>query len=904
MASNRELVDRDRERLGLTEKEQRTRFGAMAQEAATAELQQIASEGAEVIRAETGLKQLDIGYTESDDVEGFTFRTYVTFDPAHPPSPIVVVEDPARLKAANEHWARLQVERAKIGRRSPAVFALMEHGGDPAAVAAASPADARKAVGLALGNVLAKIGETETALAKNDLDWRELGAIHAQLFAGGRKGPSGEPWNDPVKRSVARDLVQAYEDRQWWINLGLATAGAAAFLFSELATGGLATILWASAGVGLAGVQAGMAWESYGDLASAAASSANPDQQLVTHEAADAAFTAAVIESVFAFIDAAGGAKMIIRSGARLAGELGAAARARDLVAGRARALAELDTMTAAEAATSVEAAVRELGASEAIRRSGKGADELAELVGRESDTGRRLLGQATVSDASGVLGFLDRLMGEATRREGAETALRQLDQLAPHEAAQAVATALDVLGPQATLRRAGGWERLAGALDETSEAATRLKAWRQGLERDLVAEFGPERVLVTGSGGKLSNDLDVSVLGPNAARDRERVRLWLAARAGGGPDELKKLLHCDVFTDPLRMHPADMAAAGLSDTVREQINRAQAARQEQLLQNHRLYEARAAKNADAEAAIRQEMKATAVDEIPDFRPLTSGERERLGRRIDELHAALVEASKRGDSGEVARLCDEIADRQAMINVSEGGGYFTGGGARRYVTERDKIPGIAAGEASAAQLYGAYLAQLPNLDKAADGLRKALAGKGGPDGLENAMRALGKYGERQNEVAAALVRRPAPHGPAALDDIVAGWFDEVAGECKALLHEVRSGGVRTALGQVEAAKALRTRAGDLLDRMQRLSANLRETLLEHSRAGGVLLDAGPVTSAIRHELLVEQLSAFARFALRVLQEEAEQQVKEQATAPAGRSGETGAAQASAATTAP
>ncbi len=75
MASNRELVDRDRERLGLTEKEQRTRFGAMAQEAATAELQQIASEGAEVIRAETGLKQLDIGYTESDDVEGFTFRT-------------------------------------------------------------------------------------------------------------------------------------------------------------------------------------------------------------------------------------------------------------------------------------------------------------------------------------------------------------------------------------------------------------------------------------------------------------------------------------------------------------------------------------------------------------------------------------------------------------------------------------------------------------------------------------------------------------------------------------------------------------------------------------------------------------------------------------------------------------
>ncbi|MDX6556258.1 MAG: hypothetical protein QOD86_2453 [Miltoncostaeaceae bacterium] len=273
------------------------------------------------------------------------------------------------------------------------------------------------------------------------------------------------------------------------------------------------------------------------------------------------------------------------------------------------------------------------------------------------------------------------------------------------------------------------------------------------------------------------------------------------------------------------------------------------------------------------------------VDEIPDFRPLTGGERERLGQRIDELHTALVEAAKKGDTGEVTRLCDEIADRQAMINVSEGGGYFTGGGTRRYVTERDKVPGMAAGDASPAQLYGAYLAQLPSLDKAAEGLRLALAGRAGPDGLEKAMRALGKYGERQNEVAAALIRKPLPYGPAALDEIVAKWFDDVAGECADLLREVRSGGVRTALGQAEAAKALRTRAGDLLDRMQRLSANLRGTLLEHSRAAGVLADAGPVTSAIRHELLVEQLAAFARFGFRVMQEEAEQRIKTEATAP-------------------
>jgi hypothetical protein len=67
--------------------------------------------------------------------------------------------------------------------------------------------------------------------------------------------------------------------------------------------------------------------------------------------------------------------------------------------------------------------------------------------------------------------------------------------------------------------------------------------------------------------------------------------------------------------------------------------------------------------------------------------------------------------------------------------------------------------------------------------------------------------------------------------------------------------------------------------------MQRMSATMRETLLEHSRAAGVLADAGPVTSAIRHELLVEQLAAFARFGFRVLQEEAEQQVKDAIAGP-------------------
>jgi hypothetical protein len=60
---------------------------------------------------------------------------------------------------------------------------------------------------------------------------------------------------------------------------------------------------------------------------------------------------------------------------------------------------------------------------------------------------------------------------------------------------------------------------------------------------------------------------------------------------------------------------------------------------------------------------------------------------------------------------------------------------------------------------------------------------------------------------------------------------------------------------------------------------------MRETLLEHSGAGGVLADFAPVHAAIRHELLVEQIGAFTRFALRELQEVVEQVLQDQVTSP-------------------
>jgi hypothetical protein len=776
---NRLLVGQDRERLGIVPAgEEASRIGEISRAAATEELQELALQAADILTAEQALKAIVVGHRTEMTSKVTTREVPVTFDPGTPPH---ATDMRGRWEEAKKQWDRLQAARQFIGSQSPGVFALMEHGGaSPADVATASPEEARAAVARALDRVDAKITETATAIGSSppDLDWRELAVVHQQLFAG-RQGTSGVAWSDPVAKSIAADVVSAYEDHQWWVNMGLATLGAAAFLFSELATGGLATVLWASVGVGIAAGQAGMAWERYSDLSAAAAASASPDTRVASYEQASAARTAAILETVFAFLDLAGGVKLLRAGGGRLLGELSAAARGREMLAESSALLAHLDELPVAEAGAAIDASVRELGAAEAIRRSGKSADELAELVGRESDSGQRLLSQATVSD-TGVLGLWQRASQEYGRRQGSEAALRGLDELAGEEAQRAVAEAIDVLGPAGTLDLAGGWERPAGRLDEGGAAARRLLEWREAIRKDLLREFGPERVRATGSVGKLSNDLDVSTLGPNAARDRERVRAWIAARAGGSPDDLRRMLFCDVFTDPLRMHPADLAAAGLGPEVREQISRAQVVRQEQLLMNHRLYEAKAAGNTQAADAIRQEMASLRIGEVRDFRPLTGSERERIGRQIDELHAKLVEAAKAGDSSRVSALVDDIADRQALINVSEGGGYFTGGGTRRYVTEKEGIPGMVPGQISPSQLYGAFVDQLGKLDHAADDLRKALEGASGPEGLESAMRALGKYGERQNEVAGALIRRPLPYGSSALDEVAAGWFDDLA----------------------------------------------------------------------------------------------------------------------------
>ena len=603
------------------------------------------------------------------------------FDPEAPP-PEASRSEWEKVKAK---WDELEAARMAVGAQSPGVFALMEHGGTSLEdVAKSSPQQTRNAVGSALDAVLDKIAETEASLG-GDLDWRELGAVHRQLFAGFLP-PSGRNWSDLIMKSVAQDVVEDYEDEEWWTSIGLATLAAAAFVFSELATGGLATVLWASAGVGAGVAQAAISWERVRRPRHGGSGHCEPRDRAGHARircAPPASRRSSTPSSRSLMLPApARRSRRVARSSPVPSGRSAPGAPRLQHAAPRSR---RWRPSLPAERALAVETSVRELGAVEAIRRSGRSADELAEIVGRDSDAGKRLLSQATVSDAKGALGWVEQVKHAFRTHAEAEAALDGLAKLERDAADAAVANAIDVLGPARTLDLAGGWQRLVEHLGTDSVAGRRLTEWRDGIAEELVAEFGDDAVIRTGSVGKFSNDLDISTLGANAAGDRERVRSWLAARVGCSPDALHDLLKFDIFTDPRRMHLADLEELGIDAELRERLSKQQAARQEQLVMSRRVYDARQAGDQAAVTALEEEMAELGITEVRDFRPLTGGERERVGSQIDSLHADLQKAVREGDTGRVTALVDEIADRQALLNASEGGGYFTGGGTRRYV---------------------------------------------------------------------------------------------------------------------------------------------------------------------------------------------------------------------------
>ena len=103
------------------------------------------------------------------------------------------------------------------------------------------------------------------------------------------------------------------------------------------------------------------------------------------------------------------------------------------------------------------------------------------------------------------------------------------------------------------------------------------------------------------------------------------------------------------------------------------------------------------------------------IKEIPEFKPLSERAVDVLSEQQDRLVAEIEQLAAREppDKGALAGKVVELAQTQAQINVKEGGGHFSGGGVRRFVTEDPKspFPGYGPGEAKTPKsAHGDYLA--------------------------------------------------------------------------------------------------------------------------------------------------------------------------------------------------
>ncbi len=773
LETNRRYVTQEMERLGVarttrqvvvsrrygeefTRSEQvATTTGTMTPEQA-GYLEQIMGVAREVKRAqeyEQALRRIPVGYRVTWRRAGGDYWETLetsTFNPDAPPQrpPLGTEQPPMQSwESVKGQYDRIQAVISGFGNRFPAIYAAIRDDRIGELVRS-TPEQARMVLANSLVAVLNNIDATAPRIEGGGLDYRDLQPIHVQLF-GGARGPSGTDWTNPVNRWAANDILADHAAREFWISLGLSSLAAAAFLVAELATLGSATFFIA-AGVGGAAslTQAGRSWSRYADLATAARSNISDEMALVAQGQVNEALISAVLDTVGVFLDAAGVAAHGVRALRTVLPEFALAGARKAAIEG----LERLGQMGATEARSLLSRAVSELGVEETARRSGKSLDELMEIAGRDTDLGQRIEAWKLAKEG-GLVGA-----------EDLATRLRNLDQelrpgptgparLTRAEADRLVVQAIEQYGPVQTLRLAGGWKKLAGALGDDAVAGRHLYAWREQVwldtEEFVVGELGGD-VSRTGSQGLFSNDLDFSLLGPNASVNRDRARSFMAGRAGVSPEELEGLLACSIFTDPRRLHIYDV----LPEALRRQIAEESAQLERSLIWNRRLYEARRTGNEALVEQIRAQMRELNVTESA-FQPLSREDLTRLYSEVDSLHLELESAIQQGDVARQQDLVRRIGRTQAQINATEEGAYISAGGVREFVSERpgETIPRLAPGAPRlTSEQINAVLDQLPMLDHAAAGLviTNSL------DNVADAIKGVGKYGERLSTVASQL----------------------------------------------------------------------------------------------------------------------------------------------------
>jgi hypothetical protein len=823
LEANRNYVMDEMNQLGITGGDGADPAPSADQDKKLAETQKLAEQASKAIKAKALLQNVAIGTS---------LQVYAVSGGGPPPRRVKETYSPRGMSSTSpgfqvetgpefRPWADVDKEYKKadaalqkILSSNPAVYALVSEADAPGVlgakapgdVAEAKPEDARKQIKPAMVAVLKKIEEATTT----DLDYRDFIPVHEQMMAGGK-------WSSPIEKAVIKHDVEGHETMKMLRSLGLGALSAAAFILAEFATAGMASFLLVAAGIGASAGNAGLSINDYLEKKKASeASSGNPALDIVSREAADSALLAAVIDSVFVFIDGAGALAGGLSKSAKAAAAMLEAAEA-GMAKAATKGLAEAIAHGGEEAIKAVEKAVTEVGVEGTVKASGKTAEQLAEQVGKETDLGKRILAAGELAGKEG---------GKAVEEVAAK--LAELGKLATKEEKEAVVRqALDQFGVIGTMRRGGGWKELTKALGKEGAVSTTLMEWREGLVRDLehyIAEQsqGATKAVQTGTTKSSVSDIDISTFGDDAAQNVKKAREFIANRAGCKSDDLEKLLDLDVFADPSRMHLQDVTK-GLTDDVRRDISKSAAKYEEQLIFGRRIYDARQAGNEALAQQISKEADGLGIKPFEGYKPLSKGEIDALQGRLD----GLVKQVETAGEAEKKKLIEEIGQTQGQILAEGKGGYATGGGVRLNVTERPidklKMPGVVTPRWPEVR-YTAILAEGPHMDSA---IGKLAAEGSTPEKYAAAIKNIGKHGERMTSVLGADVA--APNTLSKLGEDLAEWIQKAGDE-----KWVKS------LENIEKLKEIRGQIAEQLKQLRSASESGLKALREEAELGAAM----------------------------------------------------------------
>jgi Domain of unknown function (DUF4157) len=380
---NRDYVRDEMAKLGISENDARAPVTPTPeQDKALQEVQQAADKVEKAQQQRQRLSELWVGYDVPRMSEKKHGAAAVKFDPRFKPyAKPEGNEDPPMpsWEETKEQYDSLTNVINGLASRYPAIYALTrsEKVKD---VLNDDPAQARSVIQGVMKEVLANVEDAFGKLVPGGaIEYYDLQPIHAQLF-GGTGAPSGTPWGRQFYKKVANEDLEGHSAREFWVSMGLSAIAAIALVAAEIATFGSATFfIAAGAGVVASGLQAGLSWNHYLNIAQAAGTNVTDETALVSSGQASGALIEAIINTAAFFLDLYGPVTKGFKTAAKVAEEGAEVLGKREALEAGKKELAELASAEVAE-----RKSVGELsrGTAEAIEGAGTlGSKSFAKVV-------------------------------------------------------------------------------------------------------------------------------------------------------------------------------------------------------------------------------------------------------------------------------------------------------------------------------------------------------------------------------------------------------------------------------------------------------------------------------------------------------------------------------------------